>query len=361
MIVTVYAISKNEEKFVSRWAKSMREADYVVVLDTGSVDGTVEALRKEGVTVKSAEIVPWRFDKARNESLKLVPPETDVCVCTDLDEVFEEGWREKLEKSWTQNTKQGRYRYVWSHLDSGEAGVEFYIEKMHVLKGFRWVNPVHEILAYSGRDYSSVTIKDVTLHHYPDDKKSRSSYLPLLELAVKENPENDRNMHYLGREYMFYRMYDKAIDTLTGHLALPSATWADERAASMRYIARCRLALNQTALAECWFLRAIAEAPNVREAYVEYSRLLYDRKDWHGVIFFLNKALEIKNRSVSYINVPQSWGALPYDLISLAYYFTYDYDNALRFVDEAIKLSDEKRLKENRRFFEEAKNGRKNL
>ena len=108
-------------------------------------------------------------------------------------------------------------------------------------------------------------------------------------------------------------------------------------------------------------MRAIAEAPNVREAYVEYSRLLYDRKDWHGVIFFLNKALEIKNRSVSYINEPQSWGALPYDLISLAYYFTYDYDNALRFVDEAIKLSDEKRLKENRRFFEEAKNGRKNL
>ncbi len=355
MIVTVYAISKNEEKFVGRWAKSMREADHVVVLDTGSTDGTVEALKKQGITVKSAEIVPWRFDKARNESLKLVPPETDVCVCTDLDEVFEEGWREKLERSWTSDAKQARYRYVWSHLESGAPGVEFYIEKMHVLKGFRWENPVHEILAYSGKDYSSVTIKGVTLHHYPDDKKSRASYLPLLELAVKENPENDRNMHYLGREYMFYRMYDKAIDTLTRHLSLPSATWADERAASMRYIARCRLALNQTALAECWFLRAIAEAPYVREGYVEYSRLLYDRKDWHGVIFFLKKALDIRNRSVSYINEPASWGALPYDLISLAYYFTYDYDNALRYVDEAIKLSDEQRLKDNKAFFEKAR------
>ena len=182
MIVTVYAISKNEEKFVSRWAKSMREADYVVVLDTGSVDGTVEALRKEGVTVKSAEIVPWRFDKARNESLKLVPPETDVCVCTDLDEVFEEGWREKLEKSWTQNTKQGRYRYVWSHLDSGEAGVEFYIEKMHVLKGFRWVNPVHEILAYSGRDYSSVTIRTLRFITIPTTKNHVRRICPFWNL-----------------------------------------------------------------------------------------------------------------------------------------------------------------------------------
>ena len=41
---------------------------------------------------------------------------------------------------------------------------------------------------------------DITVNHYPDNSKSRSSYLPLLELSVKENPNNDRNMHYLGRE-----------------------------------------------------------------------------------------------------------------------------------------------------------------
>lgn len=45
MIITVYAIAKNEEKFAARWAASMREADNVVVLDTGSTDGTVEILK----------------------------------------------------------------------------------------------------------------------------------------------------------------------------------------------------------------------------------------------------------------------------------------------------------------------------
>ena len=34
--VCVYAICKNEAKFVRRWMDSMREADWVVVLDTGS-------------------------------------------------------------------------------------------------------------------------------------------------------------------------------------------------------------------------------------------------------------------------------------------------------------------------------------
>ena len=38
MRVTVYAISKNEEKFAARWVKSMAEADHICVLDTGSTD-----------------------------------------------------------------------------------------------------------------------------------------------------------------------------------------------------------------------------------------------------------------------------------------------------------------------------------
>ena len=39
--ICVYAICKNEEKFVDRWAESMKEADSIYVLDTGSNDNTV--------------------------------------------------------------------------------------------------------------------------------------------------------------------------------------------------------------------------------------------------------------------------------------------------------------------------------
>ena len=46
--VCVYAICKNEEKFADRWMDSMGEADLVVVLDTGSEDGTAERLRARG-------------------------------------------------------------------------------------------------------------------------------------------------------------------------------------------------------------------------------------------------------------------------------------------------------------------------
>ena len=50
--VCVYAIALNESKFVDRWVDSMQEADQIYVLDTGSIDDTVEKLQKRGVNVK---------------------------------------------------------------------------------------------------------------------------------------------------------------------------------------------------------------------------------------------------------------------------------------------------------------------
>ena len=44
MKVCVYAICKNEEKFIRRWYNSMKEADKIFVLDTGSSDGSFEVL-----------------------------------------------------------------------------------------------------------------------------------------------------------------------------------------------------------------------------------------------------------------------------------------------------------------------------
>ena len=67
--ISVYAISKNEEKFVDRWMDSVSEADEIIVLDTGSTDNTVKKLKKRGAKVKVKKINPWRFDVARNESL----------------------------------------------------------------------------------------------------------------------------------------------------------------------------------------------------------------------------------------------------------------------------------------------------
>ena len=112
--ICVYTICKNESQFVERWYKSMSEADAVVVLDTGSTDDTVEKLKKLGATVEQKIIDPWRFDVARNESMKLIPDDCNILVCTDLDEVLEPGWAKALRERWIDGVhRKCWYKYVY--------------------------------------------------------------------------------------------------------------------------------------------------------------------------------------------------------------------------------------------------------
>src|SRR5699024_7169654 len=232
MKIVVYAICKNEAQFVDRWMDSMSEADQVVVLDTGSTDDTVARLEARGAVVTVETISPWRFDTARNRSLDLVDEDADICVCTDLDEVFHPGWRAALESAWTPGTGQARYRYTWSFRPDGAAGVVSWYDKSHRRHGYRWVHPVHEILRWEGPGQPGpmVTALGVQLDHHPDPAKSRGQYLPLLELSVQEEPEDDRNAHYLGREYYFHSRWDDCIATLTRHLSMTTATRKEEPA-----------------------------------------------------------------------------------------------------------------------------------
>ena len=194
----------------------------------------------------------------------------------------------------------------------------------------------------------------VQLDHHPDETKSRGQYLPLLELAVREDPQNDRNCHYLGREYMFRGEWQKAIETLARHLTLPSAVWADERCASMRYIARCLRALEQDDSAERWLHRAIAEAPHLREPYMDYAQLLYTQERWYGLVDVLRAALAITERPRTYICEADAWGSLPYDLLSLAYAHLGDAENAADACRNAVERSpQEERLRKNLALFEQ--------
>lgn len=343
MKVVVYAICKNEESFARRWMASMSEADQVVVLDTGSTDATVQTLRRLGAYVSEATISPWRFDTARNRSLELVPEDADICVCTDLDEVFHPGWRALLEAAWQPGTAQAAYRYTWSFCPDGSEGVVFWCEKIHTRHGFQWVHPVHEVLAWTGAGQPGpvIAIEGIQLDHHPDPAKSRGQYLPLLEQSVAEEPNDDRNMHYLGREYLYHRRWDDCIRTLTRHLAMPTATWADERCASMRYIAQAYQMKGDPVQARSWLLRAIAEAPHLREPYVELAQLLYETEEWDGVLYFTACALSITRRPRTYICEAEPWGSLPHDLRSIAFFHTGRLAPALDEARQALALEPE--------------------
>ena len=354
--VYVYAICKNERQFAERWYNSVKEADGIVVLDTGSTDGTPEYFEQcDKVTVYRETITPWRFDVARNKSLDKVPHNADICVCIDLDEVLQEGWREKIEAAWNSGAGRLRYRYTWNFNPDGSEGTIFWIDKIHARHGYRWVHPVHEVLRWVGTtEPRTVLAEGVQVDHHADNTKPRSQYLPLLELAVRENPEDDRNVHYLGREYMFYRRWDDCINMLKKHLALPTATWVDERCASMRYIARAYMAKEDENRAELWLLRACAEAAHLREPWLEAAQYYYAKNNFLACAWAADRCVSIKERPKTYITQADAWGSLPWDLLSVALWNLGIKEKALAAVQTALQLApDDERIRQNEIYMKE--------
>lgn len=350
--ICVYAICKNEEKFIDNWMQSVSEADLVVVTDTGSSDNSVGKLRERGAQVHMLKIDPFRFDVSRNYCMGFIPDDIDICISLDLDEIIQPGWREAIEKAWQPDSKLGRYLFNWKIGADGVAQVQYYYDRIHARHGFEWIYPTHEILHYTGDGVMKETfIPGLTVNHYPDTKKNRSFNLPLLKLAVEEC-KSARNMHYLGREYMYAQEWENCIQTLKEQLMQSDSVWNEERSASMRFIARSYGMLGNNDERKHWLYKAIAQAPHLREPYVEFAQLGYECENWECTHFFALEALAIKNKSFGYANEIFAWNYEPYDLAAISAYKLGNKKEAERYSLMALQLDPQnERLKNNHLFY----------
>ena len=352
MKICVYAISKNEEKFVLRFCEAAKEADLILIADTGSTDKTVEIARQyPNVLVFPIHISPWRFDLARNAALALIPPKIEVCVSLDLDEELQPGWRQEIEKVWKEGeTTRLRYFFDWG------VGTKFKYEKIHGRKGYRWHHPCHEYPMLDGRIKEVWADTDMLLVvHKPDPTKSRGQYLDLLKVSVEEDPQCPRNAFYYARELSFNSQWHHALLECDRYLALPRATWTNERCYAYRVKGRCYNELGDKKRAEIAFYQAAAEAPDTREPWVELAMMMFHQLRWAECFAFVMRALSIgeDRREYVYTVDPEVWGAKPHDLAALAAHHLGLKKLAVEHGALAIsKNKTDERLKNNLAFYE---------
>jgi tetratricopeptide (TPR) repeat protein len=312
MKIAVSAISKNEAAFVQRFCDSAKDADLICIADTGSDDDTVKLALECGAKVHDICITPWRFDLARNAAIALLPKDIDIVISLDLDEVLEDGWREEIERVWTAETTRLRYKFDWG------CGISFFYEKIFARHGYSFHHPVHEYPRPDGRIVEVYAHTDKLLvSHHPDPTKSRGQYMPLLELAVKEDPHCPRNAFYHARELTFYDRWEAAITALNKYLAMPEATWANERCYAMRLLGKAHDELGNGWEAQKWLRLACAEAPNTREPWVDLAMFCYRRSLWVECYSSAKQALQITDKAAVYTMDPSVWTEKPWDLASL--------------------------------------------
>jgi len=350
MKIAVYTIALNEQAFIERWYESAKEADYLLIADTGSTDLTVKYAQNHGINVINIGINPWRFDDARNAALAALPGDVTYAIALDMDEQLQPGWRAALEATPTGVTRP-RYKYTWNWNPDGSPGLTYGGDKIHARNGYRWKHPVHETLTPSIEETQGWI--DLEIHHHPDEDKSRGQYYPLLRLAIQEDPDNDRNAFYYARELFFNNHWTEAIVQFNRHLSLPKAVWKPERAASMRYLAKMD-SDNQ----ESWLLRAIAESPISREPRVDLAEMYYSQGAWLDCYATAHGALKITQQPLEYLVEADAWGYLPHDLVAISAYNLGKFEEALEQGKKAIELAPWiERLKENLKHYEGAING----
>lgn len=277
--IAVYGICLNEAANVDGYMASAADADLVVMADTGSSDDTADRFRQAGAIVHDLRVIPWRFDDARNAALALVPADVDVCIALDLDNRLPPGWRALVEAAFVPPVNQLVYASVWARTADG-APRRFLDNRIHARAGFRWIGPCHEYLAPSGGPVHVASVPELAIEQAMDVGKSRAQYLPLLQMAVAERPDDRRAAHYLGRELAFTGRLAEAIAEFERYLAMAPPRHDAERSATLRLMAECARGLGdaERALALCH--QAVEENPTLRGAWTDLAAAHYGAENW---------------------------------------------------------------------------------
>jgi len=116
----------------------------------------------------------------------------------------------------------------------------------------------------------------------------------------------------------FHARWQEAVDACRSYLALPRATWMNERCYAYRVMGRCYNELGNAFEAEKAFQMAASEAPNTREPWCELALLCYRQSRWEECFAYAMRALRITDREAVYTCDPEVWGYQPHDLAAIS-------------------------------------------
>lgn len=317
MKIAVYTIAKNEEKNAEAFMKNCSSADLIVVGDTGSTDRTVEIISDMGGTVIPVRVVPWRFDIPRNTVLSVLPPEIDFCFAMDLDTRFQQDdWRDIIESKWkVEEHDRLRFRYIHSVAADGTANATSMKSFAHSRNNYIWMHAVHEMLYYTGPATERILSLPELVTEHRQLSKDRSSYLQLLELECNSPTCTTQHIFWLIREYVTHKQWAEVVTWTDKFMERPDR-WNVERGMALKYKAKALSHLDRSEEALVTHMMSIAEAPKMREVWMDLAWYHYTRKQWTQAYSAVAQALTIINKPENYLTTEEAWG---YKIHELAY------------------------------------------
>jgi len=338
MKVCVYAISKNESLHVTRFCESAKDADHIVIGDTGSTDNTVDLAKQCGAVVHQIHIEPWRFDHARTTVLALVPPDIDVCIALDLDEVLTSGWRKIIDHVWVRNvTNVLRYRYNWDN------GRTMLCCRIHSRNGWIWKNACHEVIYPDTRTLARFAETDATLvEHLQDKSKDRTAYLALMKVPLAENPNNSKMRFYYARELIVAEKLVECLRELDFCIATPGNLDKIERSGVWLLKAKVLIKMGGdiNTICEAYTFACDIDSGCRRTPLLEFAFYCYSNGRYEQAYQLAKRVLAITHSTFSYVHLEDAieWKMLPWHIAALSAHSTNRHSEALEYGIKALEF-----------------------
>lgn len=254
--ISAVLIVKNEEALLARCLESVKEADEIIVVDTGSTDSTIEVAKK--YTDKVYDDFTWcdDFSAARNHArLKATG---DYILSIDADEFLHDFSKVR------EAAELGLDAFnVRMQLEGSNPVQFFYFPRLfRNVPHIRWVGAIHNCLNIGPTQDSEVVITygSSPAHNLDPDRTMR-----ILEKEIAERGNDaPREMYYLGIEYWRKKMFEKANEILGKYVQI--AYSLPEKADAFLLMARCYSTRGMDDDARDACAQAIIINPNFKEA-----------------------------------------------------------------------------------------------
>jgi glycosyltransferase involved in cell wall biosynthesis len=350
MTISVCMMVRNESEVLAAALRSVAGlADEVIVVDTGSTDNTVELARDLGATVITGGD---RRNKASGRNLGLDAATGDWVVILDADEQVADalGVRRFLE------TTEAESVYIKETHMVGDQPTSWFHQMRAWRRGvLRYRYRAHEVPIKTGTNWPSTVLTDFVWEHRPPGNRlwKREHMLMLLCMDVEENPHDARPYYYLGREYVYLKAWDAALDMLNRYLSLASEQ-DNDRAEAWGHLATCYLGQDKPEEVRRCLHQALALQPQRRHWYGWLAQNYHDQGLHEQAAGLLLTARRLPYPQTGYVD--ELWYSTPHlpDLLARCLYYAGRKDEGLAFAREALALAPEDaRLQANLAFFEQ--------
>ena len=259
-------IVKNESECLEKCLDSVKEADSIYIVDTGSEDNTVEIAKKYTDNVYTDYKWNDNFAEARNYALSKVTDDNTWVLSIDADEFCHDfsKVRKAVKEADDKNALVSEVMLIADKDGQMHKFPRLFKKDSRVW----WEGAVHNHINLPPTHSSEV---EITYGYSPAHLKDPDRALRILTNEVNKNG-NARETYYLGREYWYRRNYLKCTEILETYI--PKAHFLAEKADAYLLLARCywAMGLGDKARENCMF--AIIINPNFKEAVLFMSTLV---------------------------------------------------------------------------------------